>query len=94
VLYFQRRRKPGSRLDGAQPPHLPRRRALLAAAVLALTFALAGLAGAAVPRGAGSSDPALVVTTIFLAFGLVWLPALLLVLGALAFNRYARAGRL
>lgn len=90
VLYFQRRKKGAMLLDAlAVSRPSP---ALYAAGAVALL--LGGLAGYTLPRGAGATDPLAVLAVVFTGYGLVWLPAVSLVLGARAFARQARALRL
>lgn len=90
LVYFRARAKPGAWLEkidsGVHTQHL----LLLLIALFLATTAL----GYALPRGTDSSDPAAVLTTIFSAFGFVWLPTTALVIGARAFSRLVSAGRL
>jgi hypothetical protein len=90
VLYFQRRKKGAMLLDGLEGRESSP--ALYTAGIIAVM--LGGLLGYSLPRGAGASDPLAVIAVVFTGYGLVWLPAVSLVLGARAFARQARALRL
>jgi hypothetical protein len=90
VLYFQRRKKGVMLLDALEGRKTSP--ALYAAGAIALL--LGGLLGYSLPRGTGASDPLAVIAVVFTGYGLVWLPAVSLVLGARAFARQARALRL
>lgn len=90
VLYFQRRKKGAMLLDGLEGRESSP--ALYTAGGIAVM--LGGLLGYSLPRGAGASDPLAVIAVVFTGYGLVWLPAVSLVLGARAFARQARALRL
>jgi hypothetical protein len=90
VLYFQRRTKGSTlldALDGRKPSP-----ALYAAGAVA--FGLGGLLGYGLPLGTDANDALAVIAVVFTGYGLVWLPAVSLVLGARAFARQARALRL
>ncbi len=90
ILWFQQRKKGITLLDavGSEPPSLRR---LLP---LGIAFALAGVVGYLLPRGELDSDPLALIGALFTAYGLVWLPAVSIVLGARAFSRQARAMKL
>ncbi len=90
ILWFQQRKKGSTLLDavGSEPPSLRR------LAPLVIAFALAGAVGYGLPRGELDSDPITLIGALFTAYGLVWLPAVSIVLGARAFSRQARAMKL
>lgn len=90
LLWFLKRQKGATVLDG-MGEHTVRWIPYLAMVVL---FVLAGVAGYGLPRGEGAGDPVFVITTILTAFGIVWLPGVSLALGAQAFTRQVRAGKL
>ncbi len=88
IIWFQKRSKGATLLDGigSRPPS-----ARLMAVVM-VAFALAGAVGYSLPRGSeAASDPLALISALFTAFGLIWLPAVSIVLGARAFSRQARA---
>ena len=81
----QKRRDPARR-SGERRASPGRRLALLV-----VGFALAGAVGYSLPRGEVASDPLALISALFTAYGLIWLPAVSIVLGARAFSRQARA---
>ncbi|MEP7290576.1 MAG: hypothetical protein ABI835_02280 [Chloroflexota bacterium] len=89
ILWFQKRKKGSTLLDGLGSAPDWKTLALIVAA-----FAVGGTAGILVPRGGASSDPLALIGALLTAYGLIWLPAVSLVLGARAFSRQARAMRL
>ncbi len=90
ILWFQQRKKGTTLLDGVGETAPDGKPLLLIAAV----FALGGAVGYTLPRGEATSDPLALIGALFTAYGLIWLPAVSLVLGARAFSRQARAMRL
>ena len=90
ILWFQQRKKEITMLDavGSDPPSLGRFVALV------IAFALAGVVGYLLPRGELDNDPLALIGALFTAYGLIWLPAVSIVLGARAFSRQARAMKL
>lgn len=90
VLWFQRRKKGRTLLDDLDTQ--PVRWSLLL--VLLVTFVAAGIASYGLPRGEGSGDPVFIVTIVLTAFGVAWLPGASLAMGATAFARQVRAGKL
>ena len=92
VLYYQRRSKGPTRMDGlAQVPVPGWSRSALPASLAILIGA--GL-GANLPRGAPDSDLILILSAAITAFGFLWLPGVALVIAARAFGRLARTERL
>jgi len=90
IIWFQQRKKGATLLDGlaGQAPNWG------SLALLIISFALAGAVGYSLPRGDTSNDPLTLISALFTAYGLIWLPAVSIVLGARAFSRQARAMRL
>ncbi len=86
ILWFQKRVKGGTLLDSVQP--LPPSTLIRLGAV----FALGALIGWLLPRT--DPDGVAILVSLFAAYGLIWLPAVSLVLGARAFGRQARALKL
>jgi hypothetical protein len=91
VLYNQERRTGRTLLDGLQAAPAAGWAGLLAA-VLALGVGAA--LGYGLQRGQGANDPVFVITTLFTAYGIGWLPAVAAVLAARGISRQARLGRL
>ncbi len=89
ILWFQMRSKGVTLLDGLEKPP-----SWIGFAALAAGFAAAGAVGYLLPRGDANSDPLALISALFTAYGLIWLPAVSIVLGARAFSRQARAMRL
>ena len=89
LLWFLRRDKGRTLLDGVGATG-PRWTLLIAESV---TFVLMGIASYGLPRGEGAGDPVFVITMVLTGFGLAWLPGVSLALGAQAFARQVRAGR-
>ncbi len=87
IIWFQKRKKGATLLDDvmAAPPSW----GMLA--LLVIAFGLAGAVGYSLPRGEGANDPLALIGALFTAYGLIWLPAVSIVLGARAFARQARA---
>lgn len=87
ILWFQQRKKGAILLDGlgAGATHW------LGIAALMMAFVAAGIAGYGLPRGDTAGDPIAIISAVFTAYGLIWLPAISIVLGARAFSRRARA---
>jgi hypothetical protein len=86
ILWFHKRKKGSTLLDGlanATPNWL-------SFVILLVAFAIGGTVGYGVPRGEGNSDPLALLGALFTAYGLIWLPAISLVLGARAFSRQTR----
>ena len=90
IIWFQQRKKGTTLLEGLahDPPLL---RPLL---LLALVLVAGGVVGYMLPRGTLTNDPLALISAGFTAFGLIWLPAVSMVLGARALSRQARAMRL
>jgi hypothetical protein len=90
LLWFQKREKGQTVLDGIGtiPPPWKSLGATLVA------FVVAGILSYGLPRGEGEQDPVFIITTLFTAFGLTWLPGVALALGAQAVARMVRAGKL
>lgn len=86
IIWFQKRKK-GATLFDAVPETPP----IVVPALLVTGFALAGAVGYTLPRGDAASDPLALISALFTAYGLIWLPAVSIVLGARAFSRQARA---
>ncbi|MCZ2094837.1 MAG: hypothetical protein LC121_00940 [Anaerolineae bacterium] len=86
IIWFQKRNKGATLLDGV-PSGAP----VIVPALLVVGFALAGVVGYSLPRGNIASDPLALISALFTAYGLIWLPAVSIVLGARAFSRQARA---
>jgi hypothetical protein len=87
IIWFQKRSKGATLLDD-MTNSAPSTRVL---AVVVVGFALAGAVGYSLPRGEVASDPLALIGALFTAYGLIWLPAVSIVLGARAFTRQARA---
>ena len=87
ILHLYRRPRDVSLLDRALPPGPLQPALLLAAAV----FVAAGVVSYNLPRASGDADPLGLLGTLLLAFGVVWLPALSLVVGGRALIRQMRA---
>jgi hypothetical protein len=92
VLYYQQRQKGPTLLDGLDA--LPSPGSLYYLAMYATFFYGGTYLGYFLERGEGARDSVYVIGVIFLAYGIVWLPALAAVLGARAFIRLSRQGRL
>lgn len=90
ILWFQQRKKGTTLLDALNAPTPD----LVSLTLIVVAFAIGGALGFTLPRGESSSDPLALIGALFTAYGLVWLPAVSLVLGARAFSRQARAMRL
>lgn len=90
IIWFQMRKKGAALLDGSRRTPL----AWTTGALLVIGFALGGALGYGLPRGAAAEDPLALISALFTAYGLIWLPAVAIVLGARAFTRQARAMRL
>ncbi len=90
ICWFQQRKKGMTLLDpvGSEPP------SWAPVLLLIIVFAAAGVVGFSLPRGELSRDPLALIGALFTAYGLIWLPAVSIVLGARAFSRQARAMRL
>lgn len=90
LLWFQKREKGETLLDGigTNPPPFYLLGSTLAA------FLISGILSYGLPRGEGEQDPVFIVTALFTAFGLTWLPGVCLALGAQAVGRLVRAGKL
>jgi len=90
IIWFQKRKKGATLLDllGSRSP------AWGSLALLIIGFVLAGAVGYGLPRGNVTNDPLSLISALFTAYGLIWLPAVSIVLGARAFSRQARAMRL
>jgi hypothetical protein len=87
ILWFQQRKKGATLLDGVgSVPPSP-----AIGALLLIGFIAAGVIGALLPNG---GDLPALIGALFTAYGLIWLPAVSLVLGARAFSRQARVFRL
>ncbi|HLU09351.1 MAG TPA: hypothetical protein VK003_06770, partial [Oceanobacillus sp.] len=90
LLWFLKRDKGATLLDGigtVKPPYV-------ALAVTLAAFVVAGILSYGLPRGEGEQDPVFIVTALFTAFGLTWLPGVCLALGAQGVGRLVRAGKL
>jgi hypothetical protein len=90
LIWFLKSQKGTTLLDGigtTTPPFTS-----LAATLAA--FLVAGVLSYGLPRGDGEQDPVFIVTALFTAFGLSWLPGVCLALGAQALGRLVRAGKL
>lgn len=90
ILWFQRRKKGSGLFD---PDGQLRPTWLWLAAGFA-GFVIAAVVGYGLPRGEGAADPVFVITNIWTGFGITWLPAVSLTLGAQSFARLARMNRL
>jgi hypothetical protein len=90
LLWFLKREKGLTLFDGLNTVPVPIK--LLAAELIA--FVVAGIVGYGLPRGEGAQDPLFIITTLFTAFGLAWLPGVSLAMGAQAVARQVRAGKL
>jgi hypothetical protein len=90
IIWFQKHKKGTTLLDEVTNQPLP----LLSLVLLVIVFGLASMVGYVLPRGAATSEPLAVISALFTAYGLIWLPAVTIVLGAQAFSRQARAMRL
>jgi len=90
LLWFLKRDKGATLLDGigtVKPPYVT-------LAVTLAAFVVAGILSYGLPRGEGEQDPVFIVTALFTAFGLTWLPGVCLALGAQGVGRLVRAGKL
>ena len=85
ILWFQRSERPRTLLDGWQPPPL---RDLL---LLGGLFLVAGAVSYSLPF---DSQPREIISAVFTAFGMVWLPTVSLVLGVRTYRRATRQKRL
>ncbi|MBI1259527.1 MAG: hypothetical protein GC204_18830 [Chloroflexi bacterium] len=90
IIWFQERKKGATLLD----PLASQSSAWGSLAILIIGFGLAGAVGYGLPRGEIDTDPLALISALFTAYGLIWLPAVSIVLGARAFSRQARAMRL
>ena len=90
LLWFQKRVKGEALLDGIGTVSPP----FFSLAVTLVAFVIAGILSYGLPRGEGEQDPVFIVTALFTAFGLTWLPGVCLALGAQAVGRLVRAGKL
>ncbi|MBE2269195.1 MAG: hypothetical protein IAE80_13265 [Anaerolinea sp.] len=86
ILWFQKRVKGGTLLDSVQAPT---RGTLIR---LGAALAVGAVIGWLLPRT--DPDGVAILVSLFAAYGLMWLPAVSLVLGARAFGRQARALKL
>ena len=90
IIWFQQRKKGTTLLEGlAHDPPL-----LRPIVLLTVVLAAGGVIGYVLPRGTLANDPLALISAGFTAFGLIWLPAVSMVLGARALSRQARAMRL
>jgi hypothetical protein len=92
IIWFQMRKKGATLLDGlADAPA-----SWGAFGLLVAGFGLAASVGYSLPRveTSATADPLALIGALFTAYGLIWLPAVSIVLGARAFARQARAMRL
>lgn len=89
LLWFQKGRRGVTLLEAVLPPQPPTARFV----VLAGLFLAAGVVGYLLPRGEGDNDALGLLGTLFVVFGMVWLPTVLLVFGGRAFLRQVRAQR-
>jgi hypothetical protein len=92
ILYFQRRQKGRTLLDEAGVQAGLDALPLWVGGVVAFAGVCVGAYG--LPRFAGETDLVAALAVVFTGYGLIWLPAVSLVLGARAFARQARALRL
>ncbi len=92
VLYYQRREKGPTLLDGL--PGLPPKRWFVVVVPVVGVATAAAIYGSHLPRGTGDSDALLILSTALTAFGFIWLPGVALAIAARAFVRLARADRL
>ncbi len=91
ILWFQKRQKGATLLDHVASAPVSWAQWI----ALVIVFALGGVVGYLLPHSSADvNDPVAVIGAIFTAYGLIWLPALTIVLGARAFTRQARAMRL
>ena len=88
IIWFQKREKGDTLLD-----HLAEL-SWLRFDGLVIVFAVGALVGYGLPRLTTTDDPIALLTALFTAYGLVWFPAVTLVLGSRALAREARAMRL
>ncbi len=91
ILWYQKRKKGAAVLESLdsvqrEPP--------LYWLIAAVIFLLSGVLGHHLPRAAQTGDVIAWLSALFTAFGIVWLPALTLVIGARAWSRQARAMKL
>jgi len=86
ILWFQKRAKGSTLLDSTPAPTL---RGMVTTAIL---FAVGAVIGYALPRT--DPDGVEILVSLFAAYGVIWLPAVSIVLGARAFVRQAGAFRL
>jgi hypothetical protein len=86
ILWFHKRKKGSTLLDGLAN-NAPNWTAFV---LLVVGFCVGGVAGYGLPRAEGNNDPIALLGALFTAYGLIWLPAVSLVLGARAFSRQAR----
>lgn len=86
ILWFQKRAKGATLLESASALTPQRLGGLIGA------FAFGGLIGGLLPRF--EPDPIALLVGVFAAYGLIWLPAVSMVLGWRAFARQARAFKL
>jgi hypothetical protein len=92
IIWFQMRKKGTTLLDSlADTPA-----SWGAFGLLVAGFGLAAAVGYSLPRveTSAAADPLALIGALFTAYGLIWLPAVSIVLGARAFARQARAMRL
>jgi hypothetical protein len=90
LLWFLRRDKGRTLLDNVGTT-APRWTVFI---IEVAAFVIMGIVSYGLPRGAGAGDPVFVITVVLTGFGLAWLPGVSLALGAQAFAREVRAGRL
>lgn len=90
MLWFQKREKIRTLLDTALPPRKANSIYIL---FLSSIFLLAGAAGYAITPFSAQNEQFTIITGIFTAFGVVWLPTVSLVLGARAYMRQIRRQR-
>jgi ABC-type dipeptide/oligopeptide/nickel transport system permease component len=91
ILWYQRRKKGVALLENLDAVNRPSNIFWLFGAAI---FVIAGAFGHQFARTPQTGDPVAWWSAIFTAFGVVWLPALTLVIGARAWSRQARAFRL
>jgi len=90
IIWFQQRKKGATLLDNLASTS-PAGGSLV---LLIIGFAVAAAVGYGLPRGDVTNDPLAFISALFTAYGLIWLPAVSIVLGARAFSRQARAMQL
>jgi hypothetical protein len=90
IIWFQQHKKGATLLDNLASKS-PAWGSLV---LLIIGFAGAGAVGYGLPRGDVTNDPLALISALFTAYGLIWLPAVSIVLGARAFSRQSRAMQL